>query len=196
MGALEECSSLVVCVMSKKLVLQILLVLVGLFFVAGIYPLLTTIPRHQQSDDGDQMMLAVYFALGVFLPLAVRRPAEHRSLIAFTGWSSFAHDAVMAVQAAQLKQLRSHFSPFARHRLNQDTTRFAVTSHLAVIRAEPVVEVSRQIGSSISEASVCLQPLSHEDEAMLLVPVSKKSPLCKMKGNYHEVIHGHQIWVQ
>jgi hypothetical protein len=37
-----------------------------------------------------------------------------------------------------------------------------------------VVEVSRQIRSSTSEASVCLQPLSHEDEAVLLAPVSKK----------------------
>ena len=36
------------------------------------------------------------------------------------------------------------------------------------------VEVSRQIGSSTSEASVCLQPLSHDDEAMLLAPVSKR----------------------
>ena len=58
--------------MSKRLVLQILLVLGGLFFVAGIYPLLTSIPQHQQSDYGDQMMLAVYFVLGVFLLLAVR----------------------------------------------------------------------------------------------------------------------------
>jgi hypothetical protein len=97
--------------MSKKLVLQILLVLVGLFFVAGIYPLLTSIPQHQQSDYGDQMMLAVYFVLGVFLLLAVRRPAEHRSLVAFTGWGTLAHDAVMAVQAAQLKQLRSELLP-------------------------------------------------------------------------------------
>lgn len=97
--------------MSKKLELQILLVLVGLLFVAGIYPLLTSIPQHQQSDYGDQMMLAVYFVLGVFLLLAVRRPAEHRSLIAFTGWGTLAHDAVMAVQAAQLKQLRSELLP-------------------------------------------------------------------------------------
>jgi peptidoglycan/LPS O-acetylase OafA/YrhL len=97
--------------MSRKLALQILLVLVGLFFVAGIYPLLTSIPQHQQSDYGDQMMLAVYFVLGVFLLRAVRRPPEHLSLIAFTGWGTLAHDAVMAVQAAQLKQLRSELLP-------------------------------------------------------------------------------------
>lgn len=56
-------------------------------------------------------MLAVYFVLGVFLLLAVRRSGDHRSLIAFTGWGTLAHDAVMAVQAAQLKQLRSELLP-------------------------------------------------------------------------------------
>jgi hypothetical protein len=92
-------------------VLQILLVLSGLFFLAGIYPLLTSIPLHQQSDYGDQMMLAVYFVLGVFLLLAVRTPGAHRSLISFTGWGTLAHDAIMAVQAYQLKQLRSELLP-------------------------------------------------------------------------------------
>ncbi len=97
--------------MRRERVLQVLLVLVGLFFVAGIYPLLESIPQHQQSDYGDQMMLAVYFVLGVFLLLAVRSPAAHRSLISFTGWGTLAHDAVMAVQASQLRQLRSELLP-------------------------------------------------------------------------------------
>ena len=79
--------------------LQVLLVLIGLVFMAGIYPLLTSVPQHQQSDYGDQMMLAVYFVLGVFLLLAVKTPAKNRSLIAFTGWGTLAHDAIMAVQA-------------------------------------------------------------------------------------------------
>jgi hypothetical protein len=35
------------------------------------------------------------------LLLAVRNPSANRSLIAFTAWSSFAHAAVMAVQAYQ-----------------------------------------------------------------------------------------------
>ena len=96
--------------MRRQRVLRVLLVLSGLFFVAGIYPLLTSIPHHRQSDYGDQMMLAVYFVLGVFLVLAVRRPVAHRSLIAFTGWGILAHDAVMAVQASQLKQLRPFVS--------------------------------------------------------------------------------------
>jgi competence protein ComGC len=79
--------------------------------VAGIYPLLKSIPQHQQSDYGDQMMLAVYFVLGAFLLLAVPNPAAHRSPIAFTGWGTRAHDAVMAVQAYQLKQLRFELIP-------------------------------------------------------------------------------------
>jgi uncharacterized membrane protein HdeD (DUF308 family) len=91
--------------------LQVLLVLSGLFFIAGIYPLLTSIMQHQQSDYGDQMMLAVYFVLGVFLLLAAKTPATNRSLIAFTGWGTLAHDAIMAVQAYQLKQLRSELLP-------------------------------------------------------------------------------------
>ena len=98
--------------MARIKALQVLLVIVGLFFVAGIYPLVTSIPQHQQSDFGDQMMLSIYFVLGIFLLLAVKRPAEHRSLIAFAGWGSLAHDLVMGVQNYQLGQLRSELVPF------------------------------------------------------------------------------------
>ncbi len=44
------------------------------------------------------MMLAVYFVLGIFLLLAVRGPAAHRSLISFAGWGTLAHDDVMGEQ--------------------------------------------------------------------------------------------------
>jgi hypothetical protein len=97
--------------MFRLRLLQVLLVLSGLVFMAGIYPLLTSIQQHQQSDYGDQMMLAIYFVLGVFLVLAVKTPTTNRSLIAFTGWGTLAHDAIMAVQAYQLKQLRSELLP-------------------------------------------------------------------------------------
>jgi hypothetical protein len=46
-----------------------------------------------------QMLISVYLTLGAFLLLAARNPSANRSLIAFTAWSSFAHGAVMAVQA-------------------------------------------------------------------------------------------------
>jgi ABC-type Fe3+-siderophore transport system permease subunit len=61
----------------------------------------------KQSDFPDQMMLSIYATLGIFLLLAVRNPSAHRSLIAFTGWSSLAHAAVMAVQSVQIGSERS-----------------------------------------------------------------------------------------
>jgi hypothetical protein len=45
------------------------------------------------------MMLSLYVTLGIFLLLAARNPSAHRSLIAFTAWSSFAHAGVMGTQA-------------------------------------------------------------------------------------------------
>ena len=71
--------------------------LVGLLFLSGVYPTLASVWRGE--IDGDTMMLSLYVTLGVFLLLAVRNPSAYRTLIAFTAWSSFAHSAVMAVQA-------------------------------------------------------------------------------------------------
>jgi hypothetical protein len=45
------------------------------------------------------MMRGVYAALGIFLVAAARNPAQNRSLISFTIWSSVVHGAIMAVQA-------------------------------------------------------------------------------------------------
>jgi hypothetical protein len=47
----------------------------------------------------EAMLGSVYVTLGVFLLLALRNTQTHRSLIAFTAWSSFAHGGMMAVQA-------------------------------------------------------------------------------------------------
>src|SRR6266849_8309165 len=87
--------------MNRERALKIVLVLVGLFFVAGIYPLMTTVRSAWQAnnEDATPMMLSLYVTLGVFVLLAVRNPSANRSLIAFTAWSSFAHGGVMAVQA-------------------------------------------------------------------------------------------------
>ena len=82
--------------MWRERALRVVLVLVGLLFLAALYPL--TVFFRQDAALG--MMLSVYTTLGVFLLLASRNPDAHRSLIAFTAWSSFAHAAVMAVQAS------------------------------------------------------------------------------------------------
>jgi hypothetical protein len=99
--------------MIRERALRVLLILVGLFFVAGIYPLITSMLERKQSDYPDQMMLSIYFVLGIFLLSAVRNPAAHRSLIAFTGWSSLAHDSVMVLQSLQLRNQRTELPPLA-----------------------------------------------------------------------------------
>jgi len=81
--------------MRREQVLKVVLVLVGLLFLALVYPLVTFV----RQEPALAMMLSLYVTLGIFLLLAVRNPSGNRSLIAFTAWSSFAHAAVMSVQA-------------------------------------------------------------------------------------------------
>ena len=84
--------------MIRERALKVVMVLVGLLFVAAIYPMSMFLWHPGPSDDtGDTMMLSLYFTLGVFLLVAVRRPSAHRSLIAFAAWSSFAHATVMTI---------------------------------------------------------------------------------------------------
>lgn len=89
--------------MNRRRALQIVLGLVGLIFVASAYPLVL----FARQAPGLSMMFSLYVTLGVFLLLAVRNPWAHRSLIAFTAWSSFAHGAVMAVMAFQIPKERT-----------------------------------------------------------------------------------------
>jgi drug/metabolite transporter superfamily protein YnfA len=81
--------------MIQERALKVVLVLVGLIFLAGVYPLTMFFRR----DPALAMMLSLYVTLGIFLLLAARNPSGSRSLIAFTAWSSFAHASLMAVQA-------------------------------------------------------------------------------------------------
>jgi uncharacterized membrane protein HdeD (DUF308 family) len=91
--------------MIRERALKVVLVLVGLLFLAGVYPLVTSFRQPNHSEYA-QMMLSVYVTLGIFLLLALRNPSANRSLIAFTAWSSFAHGGVMAVQAFRLASER------------------------------------------------------------------------------------------
>jgi hypothetical protein len=81
--------------MNRELALKIVLALVGLLFLALVYPLVL----FMRQDPAMSMMFSLYVTLGVFLLLAVRNPSANRSLIAFTAWSSFAHAVVMGTQA-------------------------------------------------------------------------------------------------
>lgn len=80
--------------MLRERALKVMLVLVGLLFLAGAY----LIVRPPFKDETFRMMLSLYVTLGVFLLLAVRNPVQHRSLIAFAAWSSLAHAGIMGFQ--------------------------------------------------------------------------------------------------
>jgi len=95
--------------MWRERTLKIVLVLVGLLFTAGVYPLIGSLPHPADSDTGDTMMLSLYVALGIFLLVAVRNPAAHRSLIAFAAWSSFAHAVAMSILGLEIPSQRTGF---------------------------------------------------------------------------------------
>ena len=81
--------------MNRERALKVVLVVVGLIFFGLVYPLTMFV----RQEPALAMMLSLYVTLGIFLLLAARNPSANRSLIAFTAWSSFAHAALMAVQA-------------------------------------------------------------------------------------------------
>jgi hypothetical protein len=83
--------------------LRVVLVVVGLIFIVGVYPLTIVWPSgwawHAGQSDYLQMILGIYATLGVFLIIASRNPLEHRSLIWFTVWSSVVHGGIMGLQS-------------------------------------------------------------------------------------------------
>ena len=81
--------------MNRERALKVVLVFVGLLFVALAYPTMMFV----RQEPALAMMLSLYATLGIFLLLAARDPSANRSLIAFTAWSSLAHAAFMAAQA-------------------------------------------------------------------------------------------------
>jgi len=83
--------------------LSLALKLVGVIFVAGIYPLTILWPSGWSWVPAQpmylQMILGIYATLGIFLFLAAKDPMKHLSLIWFAVWSSFVHAGIMAYQA-------------------------------------------------------------------------------------------------
>ena len=61
--------------MWRERALKIVLVLVGLLFTLGVYPLIGSLLHPADSDTGDTMMLSVYVTPGIFLLLAARNPS-------------------------------------------------------------------------------------------------------------------------
>jgi hypothetical protein len=98
---------------NRERFLRVALIVVGLIFLLGVYPLTIVWPagwawHHTGQSMYLQMILGIYATLGVFLLLAARDPLANRSLIWFTVWSSIVHGAIMAAQAIVYPEHRGH----------------------------------------------------------------------------------------
>ena len=89
--------------MKRERTLQVVLVLLGLFYSFWGYILFDNLwhSRWLGHSDVMPMFLSLNTVLGVFLLLAVKHPAKHRSVIAYGAWSSLAHGFTMLIQSAE-----------------------------------------------------------------------------------------------
>lgn len=94
--------------MRRERALKIVLVLVGLLFTAGVYPLITSVRSGWQANKEDSlpMGLSLYVMMGIFLLLAARNPSANRGVIVFAAWLNIAHATVMTVMAVHLPNER------------------------------------------------------------------------------------------
>jgi hypothetical protein len=90
--------------MKRERALRVVLVLVGLFYSFWGYLLfddLWHVRWLSAHSDVMPMFLSLNTALGICLLVAVKHPANHRSLIAYAAWSSLAHGFTMTIMSAQ-----------------------------------------------------------------------------------------------
>lgn len=91
--------------MKRERLTQIVLVIVGLLYLATIYFLYTDL-RHsswllEQKNEIEPMFLSFFIPVGVFLLMAARKPSEYRSMIALAAWWNISHGTVMAIQTVE-----------------------------------------------------------------------------------------------
>jgi 4-amino-4-deoxy-L-arabinose transferase-like glycosyltransferase len=89
-----------------KRIRQIIVALVGLFYVALLYPLFTDLWRSKwliemHDNECEPMFITFLVSLGVFLLLAARKPIKYRLVIAFAAWQSLAHSATMFIESVE-----------------------------------------------------------------------------------------------
>ena len=98
--------------MKRERLTQIVLVIVGLLNVAIIYFLYMDLRNSswllEQKNECEPMFLSFFIPVGVFLLMAARRPAEHRSMIALAAWWNISHGVVMAIQTVEARMHGVH----------------------------------------------------------------------------------------
>ena len=93
--------------------LRIALVVFGAIFAFGVYPLMHYLwPAgwrwSPNQSEYEEMILVIYFVMGVFMFIAAKDPMKHLSFIWFVIVSSLAHGGIMAYQALQDKTEHGH----------------------------------------------------------------------------------------
>ena len=89
-----------------KRIRQIIVALLGLFYVGLLYPLYTDLWHSKwliemHNEECEPMFLTFFVTLGVFLLLAARKPMQYRLVIAFAAWHGLAHSATMLIQSVE-----------------------------------------------------------------------------------------------
>ena len=96
---------------TRESALRISLVLVGAICLA-LGPLMLVWPAGWRWSPHhahyEQMLVGIYFTLGIFLIRASRDPSRHLSIIWFAVWSSIVHASIMAIQALADSEHRGH----------------------------------------------------------------------------------------
>jgi hypothetical protein len=94
--------------MKRERALKVVLVVVGLIFIAGIYPLITSVRDGWRANKEDPlpMGISLYVTQGIFLLLAARDPLANRGVITFAAWLNIAHAGVMTVMTIHLPNER------------------------------------------------------------------------------------------
>ena len=130
------------------------LVASGLVFIFGIPLLMRLWPAGfawtPRQPEYEQMILGVYATLGIFLLLAGRIPAMHRSLVLFAGWSSIVHGGIMGVQALRDATERTH--------LIGDVPALVLIGVVLIIFAGPGTQLVAASGARRSEAQASEDP--------------------------------------
>lgn len=95
----------------RESALRIALVLVGVACLA-LGPLMLVWPAGWRwppyHAHYEQMIVGIYFTLGIFLVRASKDPARNVGIIWFAVWSSIVHGSVMTIQAINDPQHRGH----------------------------------------------------------------------------------------
>src|SRR5207248_7909369 len=110
--------------MWRERVLKVVLVLVGLLFLAGVYPIVMYLWRPGNESPGDAMMLSLYVTLGVFLlssrpqPVGQSQPDRLHSLVELCSWRG---DGGLGIPDCERMQRSADRSGCARcHRCSPD----------------------------------------------------------------------------